>query len=367
MILRDGTAPAEKEKAAVLFENILPSDPANTSVLNLSRAATSIALITAYISGPAERSLNHWSLFEYWVMAGAYILRLVEASSRAEKECQISFEICELAAENALKSLAEECSKANHFVQGLPLIDGHVYRTRMVIILGLLCGLELSLRVRGKPAFRETLAFAMISARLKEAVIWGEAAVPLLFAVMLLTEQNCNSFMAEGIAIQLIRDISTANGEMAVGRGAPNPYIGPEEALRLSYGLEPIVLEQFTGLSYSIAALVDFLARRLRRQALSFLWFGITRISMVESVPEASADFFRWISSKGKMESRLAAEPQSWQELREAAKAISLESLPSTLRKRPAFALWFIMVFPHRFTRATAKLIEEAIFDATKY
>jgi hypothetical protein len=50
LILREGSAPAEKEKAARLIENILPTAPELASVLNISRAATSIALLTAYIT-----------------------------------------------------------------------------------------------------------------------------------------------------------------------------------------------------------------------------------------------------------------------------------------------------------------------------
>ena len=77
-------------------------------MLDISRAATSIALLTAYISGPPVQVLNHWSVFEYWVLAGAYILHMVEAFGEGENEIQTSFEICELAAEEALKSLADE-------------------------------------------------------------------------------------------------------------------------------------------------------------------------------------------------------------------------------------------------------------------
>ena len=95
LILREGSAPAEKEKAARLIENILPAEPELASVLNISRAGTSIALLTAYITGPAALASNHWCVFEYWVLAGAYILHLVEKSKSAETECQASFEICE--------------------------------------------------------------------------------------------------------------------------------------------------------------------------------------------------------------------------------------------------------------------------------
>jgi hypothetical protein len=43
---------------------------------------------------------------------------------------------------------------------------------------------------------------------------------------------------------------------------------------------------------------------------------------------------------------------------------MSLDELPPALVKRPAFALWFILVYPHRFTPTIAKLIEDAIWNS---
>lgn len=364
LILREGAAPADKEKAARLIEDILPAEPELASVLNISRAATSIALLTAYITGPAALALNHWSVFEYWVLAGAYILHLIEKSKMAEAECQVSFEICELAAEGALVAIAEESKDRTDLVQGFPLADSHVYRTRVTILIGLLSALDLSLRIRQKPRGHSDFVKSFLDERLKESLCWGESAVPFFFLGMLFAEQNCNSPVAEGLAIQLIKDFSSLNGESGHGRGTSNPYYSPEESLRVIYGLDSLNDEMFIGLSYSIAPLVDFLARRWRRRALAFLWFGITRMNLVDYVPANAAEWFRWRSSDGFLNSRLAGEPQSWEALRNNARNLSLEALPPTLVRRPAFALWYLLVYPHRFTPATAKLIDDAVMAA---
>ena len=361
LILREGTAPAEKDKAARLIENILPAKPELASVLNISRAATSIVLCTAYITGPAALASNHWCVFEYWVLAGAYILHLVEKSKRAEIECDSSFEICELAAESALFAIAEDCKERSDLVQGLPLVDSHVYRARVTILIGLLCALDLSLRIRRRPRNYSDFAKSFLDERLKQSLCWGESAIPYYFLAALFAEQTCDSSLAESLAIRLISDISGANGESAQGRGAPNPYYSPEESLRLSYGLDPLNEETFIRLSYSIAPLIDFLARRWRRRALASLWFGVTRISLVDYVPANAAEWFRWKSSGGFLNSRFAGEPQSWEALRNGARDLSLENLPPTLLRRPAFAIWYLLVYPHRFTPATAKLIDGAV------
>ena len=205
---------------------------------------------------------------------------------------------------------------------------------------------------------------SFLTARLKEAAMWGESAVPYLFLAALETEQDCRPRVAEGIAIQLVREISGANGASATGRGLPSPYYSPEGALRLNYGLDFLNSEQFLGFSYSIASLIDFLARRWRRQALAALWFGVTRMAFAVYEPASFPEWFRWESPDGILDSGLPNEPQSWEALRTRAETMSLAELPPMLAKRPAFALWFILVYPHRFTPAVAKLIEDAVWKS---
>ena len=364
LILHDGAAPAEKRKAAQLIEHVLPSEPQSESPVNIARAASSIVLLTAYISGPAGLASNHWSVFEYWVLAGSYVLYLVEKSKSAESDCQVSFELCEIAAEGALKALADECMERSDFIQGFPLIDGHTYRTRITVLAGLLSAWDLSLRIRRNVRNRADFIPSFLTARLREAAMWGESAVPYLFLAALETEQNCNPRVAEGIAIQLVREISAANGASAVGRGVPNPYYSPEEALRLNYGLDSTNSQQFVGFSYSIEALIDFLARRWRRQALASLWFGVTRMAFATYVPASFPEWFRWHSSDGILSSSLPGEPQSWEALRTKAEIMSFDDLPPTLAKHPAFALCFVLVYPHRFTPSIAKLIENAVWKS---
>jgi hypothetical protein len=84
-------------------------------------------------------------------------------------------------------------------------------------------------------------------------------------------------------------------------------------------------------------------------------------MSLVSYVPGGFAEWFRWKSSSGLLDSRLAREPQSWNDLRTDAETKSIAELPPTLVARPAFAIWFVLVYPHRFTPATAKLIEDAL------
>jgi hypothetical protein len=102
---------------------------------------------------------------------------------------------------------------------------------------------------------------------------------------MLVAEQHCNSTLAEGLALRLIRDICEANGDSAGGRGCPNPYYSAEDALRIAHRYDQSNDEQFVGFKYSVLALVHFLARRLRRQAPTSLWYAVTRLGLADYIP----------------------------------------------------------------------------------
>lgn len=364
LVLHDGSAPAEKEKAARLIEHIISRLPPKRKALDISRAATSIALLTAYIAGPAVQLSNHWSIFEYWVLAGAYILYMVEAFGQGECEVQTSFEICELAAEEALKALADECKTRDHFVQGFGLVDGHVYGARVTLLAGLLSALHLSQRIRGKSSTHGDVIARFLRERMKEARPWGESAIPYYFVGILHAMRACNSGFAEGAALGLLSEVANANNSNKEGRGCANPYYSPEEALRLSYGLDGWNDEQFIGLSYSARALIEFLARRWMRKSLQLMWYRLTRLSLAEYIPASHAEWLRWDSTEGRLDLQLVDEPQSWRALQSRAASPSLGSFPPTLAKRPAFTLWLTLVYPHRFAPGVAKFIEDAVMQS---
>ena len=81
-----------------------------------------------------------------FLLAGAYVLHLIEKLAKAEPDCQVSFQLCEMAAEAALSALAEECEQRANLVQGFPLVDGHAYHARVTILVGLLSAWDLSLK-----------------------------------------------------------------------------------------------------------------------------------------------------------------------------------------------------------------------------
>ena len=78
--------------------------------------------------------------------------------------------------------------------------------------------------------------------------------------------------------------------------------------------------------------------------------------------PGSDLNWFRWrVKDDGVLNSRLLGSPQSWSELLQSANSLNVNVLPKRLADRPAFAIFFSLVYPHRFARELLFLIESAI------
>jgi len=149
----------------------------------------------------------------------------------------------------------------------------------------------------------------------------------------------------------------------AKGRGLPNPYYEPEDAMRLISGMDPINPEIFSGHSYALEALVEFLARRLSKRSLAHFWEKITRLQFTWFRPGNDSEWFRWKAESGSLDHRTPNMPQHWATLLNAAESEPI-GIPKFLKDRPPFVVFFCLVFPHRFGVALLRLIEHAIQEA---
>jgi hypothetical protein len=358
LVLRDGAFVAEKRKAALLLEHVLAASPGQ-SQLNVGRAAASAVLLTAYITRAAEAAGNHWACFEYWVLAAAYILRLGEQYGSSEPQWSVSFDLCEASADRAVAALEAECQARANLVEGNPLVDGHTYSSRVTVLTGLLAAAAIRNRLRHQEPSDFALHF--IQGHLKQASVWGESAIPYLVLAAIHLECECRPFKAEALLLQMLAQIISQNRAGSKSRGLPNPYYSTEEAIRLYTGLDSLNPEAFAERTYTAETLIQMLARRWRRQALTSLWRGVTRMQLSTYMPQSAPEWFRWRSSEGAVASHVADEPQSWEQLRTYSEQLRYDELPKALIARSQFVPWFMLVYPHRMTPQLVQFLETAL------
>lgn len=359
LVLQGGPNPLEKETLSVFLKTVLPLDGPRTTVRNAERAMASATVIMSYILSRCEAARNHWAVFEGWVMMAAYSLAVAEKNRVPKSAHDVSYNLCLLGAQRALDQLVEECKTRQHFLEGDFLTDGYFFRNRMALLIGLISAWALRNRAIGKTEGRNDFAAEFVTKHLKDSTLWGESAVPFYVAAALFLECNSRQATAEALIADLISVIATRNGpDTGASPGMPNPYYSPEAAVRLMAGLDPNNLENFVGFAYTLTPLVDFLARRFRRQALSHLWHSVTRISLLRFEPEQRWQWLTWRTEDGKLVSQFAKEPQRWRDLLSESEAIDVSHIPGAIKDRPEFLSFFLLVFPHRYDRAAQWLLE---------
>ena len=101
---------------------------------------------------------------------------------------------------------------------------------------------------------RESFVQDFLLAYIKHIKVWGESAAPYLTMAALQLEQHGAHSTAEELIGQLVKTIGELNGSK--GRGLASPYYEPEDAVRLSLGMDATNPEVFAGHSYVLEALV---------------------------------------------------------------------------------------------------------------
>jgi hypothetical protein len=247
-------------------------------------------------------------------------------------------------------------------VQGDPFTDGHLYPARITILTGLLAALQLHSRINRSPAPGPAFAAQFVRTWRFKMKTWGESATPFFVVAALATETASEQAVAEALVLNTLGTILQMNGDRSSsGMGLPSPYYSPEDCLGFAYGTKERPKESFSGATYTIHPLIDFLARRLRRQALRPMWYPIARMTMKSLTMDTDIDWFRWRSKDGVLNSRFLGSPQSWSALVDDANSQTTDVVPKRLKDRSSFAVFYCLVYPHRFNRSLLWLIESAV------
>lgn len=358
LYVANGREPLAKKRFARLLESVLPLQHAHRPHREVQRAITSAVLLTSYSLQYRTHEENWWAIFEAWVMMASYILASAEKFATPDKWWRASFDLCQDGAFRALEGLLEECEKNTTQFVVPDFAEGHFFGSRMTILAGLLGAYDIAMGIQKSEAPRPFIG-SFLETYLPKAKFWGESATPFLMIAALACEKRGRQRTAEGLAFQMISTIADLNGSH--GRGLPNPYYGPEESIRLMGGLETTNPEMFSGVSYSLESVVHFLARRWLRVSLSLVWNRITSVQYAAFRPAKDWQWFMWKSPQGTLETISPGAPQSWSALLKQAENMENDQVPDLLKSEPVFALFFALVFPHRFQPGLLKVIEKAL------
>lgn len=348
----EGREPLDKESFVKLIEGIMPISLSAEEKYFKSRLAQSInsaIVIVSYILGNKYKEENHIAIIDGWVILLAYVFAIIEKFNLPQKYWKQSVDLIWLSIESQLQALEKEVAERKHFVEGDPLADVTVYRSRISVLSGYLASSEVLKYIKDIRLSDTTKKF--LDENPQKLVLLGEVMTPLLLNVALYRQIVGNDDHTRILLTILIDRILTEN-EAYKGKGLPDPYHPIEELLRWQYGfIEDIQGEGFAGISYSLRSIILLLAYKNMRTELEQRWLKISYLQYAEFTPEKPWQIFRWHNdNEGHFQTRFPDQTQSWKGLKNESEKDYSATLPNIVLKYPEFIPLFLCVFPHRLT-----------------
>lgn len=357
----DFEAPLPKAGLARLLEPIAAKTQ-GLSNTKMQRALASIALLAGYIVEQYERAENYVAAAEGWTVAALTILHVAEREALAAPVYVPTLKLLEAGVERALDNLAAEALNSQTWVvPAFGLADPHVYGVRVSIVLGWLAAWALGQRSGFAPADSKRF-FQVILREYPARRIAGEVDWPFVLALALWLDRDRRSADAEGVVLAYLRALLTANSGDGKSAGLPSPYWSHEKVLRLSNGMiAPHEQEQFAGHSYTAQQALDFLVRRLRRQAVRMHWPEASRLHFSNFEPGSLPDYFLRECSAGSLRDGTPDRTASWSKWREQVAIVDSRQVPTVLVRHRNWLLPYMLTYPHRANRQMSGLADAIV------
>ena len=387
-----------KREFSEFLESFLPSPGEATSV-GLKRILASAVIFANYVLSGYQSLDNHLAVAEGWMIVIAYLLRTAQENKAKESVWRASIQLCVEAWDRATGRLVDEAMGSQTWLGPDAPVDTFVLSHRKTILSGYLACYALYKRMTTGALPNEDEIFSRVAAEFRPIGFWGEGANPFVLAVALFLWKHGSEEEAVQTIAGLINFITQSNGTPR-GLGLPDPYCDSasilEEVLHQRRAGEVVQYIQqmdrlhskelpqihyqalaalaqnvagdskwsfrqtFTGRSFGIRSLVEFLARRERKRLLRSLWYQITSVDYAEFVPDRRMDYYLWRVKKGSLVTRRFKRPQPWAELVSAANA-KTKNRELPFAAFPELRLPFALVYPHRLTPALVRSWENIL------
>lgn len=357
--LAEGRGDFDPKKFSGVLRGLLPLG--EESVRRKAQRLAAVGLLANYLLNPFEREGDHWSLFRGWTMVAANQAWFANKVELPESDWRPSFNLAKEAAKERLVALSTECLTPKAFAPQETEFDDYT-RTRNLILASVLAAtdlLGLGARIEDKEEAKRRLEMLLADGRL---FAWGESAVPHLLAIQWYAEKQAMPLDALPSLKSVISTICERNHIRSEDECFPPPMVSPDEVLADLFSTDaPKEPNRRCPGTWSLEALIDFLARRNHRDFLTGVWREISHLDLVSFQPRSAIDGLLWQSSEGHEAVRKPAMEQSWSVLVEGAREDRSEALPEILREDREFALMFLLAYPHRLSRGLIGFLDQEV------
>jgi hypothetical protein len=358
--LASGMGDLDVQKLAKLLQQIVGDDNSNRELERRSAAAN---LFCSYALGAFYANDDHWSIFRAWTVCASTIAHIGELRGAPKETWHPAFGLAKKGATNALRLLTQEVLSEGAFRIQDREIDAYTkLRNTTALAAASACGLIFP--DEGNDTNRMSLLKLIANFIEQDRLIyWGEGAFSQFMMVIWLLEGSGFAKPA-GFLVQILLNTVVISNSPNGPDPLDDPYVTSDECLvRMIKALESKQESPRRKAvhSYSLLPIVVLAVRRGLRSELETAWKKISEVQVTWFRPDKPADLLLWHCDSGSEQDGGFDQPQSWAELREFAFRDDRERLPSVLRDDSAFALMFMLAFPHRISVSLTKLLDEKI------
>jgi hypothetical protein len=186
-------------------------------------------------------------------------------------------------------------------------------------------------------------------------------AVPLVLAIQWYCEKRAMTINALPVLQSIISALCERNHPRSDDECFPPPLLSADDVMADLFRSEsPAEPNRRAPGTWSLQALINFLARRDQRAFLESSWRRISRLDMLSFQPEPIVDGLLWACPHGHEAVRKPDMTQSWKVLKDDAEADRSAMLPTILETDGDFALMFFLAYPHRLSPALLGVLDGA-------
>jgi hypothetical protein len=356
LALADGRGPFPRRELAAFLTGLLQDLPDRGRNRAISRLVASAVLLTAYTTEGWSRSENHLGVAEGYLTTAMFALHLGAEFDLPEDCWRESFELAFAEARARLRQLLFEAAALEDLV--IPdLVEGAVYGTRVVWVLGFLSALFLAEKAEGTETDLEEPLRRLLLRELDFMRVPGEIAGPYVVIIATALWVLGQGHEAAMVVTRYSKELSIANQPTSQD-AIPDPYHSFEEVLLHAMADVVDLDEKFDGNVYTLMPCIDWLTRRKGRALVEKLWPAATRISHLEFQVSKPSRLLTFEDDDGVLQMLELPSPGSWSSLLAEAGLVVESALPELLWREAAFLPFVGLLVPQRFTRSMGKALD---------
>lgn len=243
------------------------------------------------------------------------------------------------------------------YLQGGSVSDRVLWKARALKTLSLLSLIQIEMKQSGSNLNldeQQTQAIRKITEPgVTELEIWGEAAIPQMFAHVLGWRLGDPTIQPNIAFYEILRWITARNLKPQEGF-APSPYHDLNDCMRsqlrtvLETKGKDLATEVQPRSTYFAEGLLHCFVRANIKSLAKSIWPDMTRLMHNAFIPEKKWEYGLWRVENGRNLSRQLPHRHLWIDLQREAAQTDTPNIPRQLRADPVVLLAFLIFYPHR-------------------